>query len=87
MLNAVIVNPRDKEELALTLNGKKSKIKADDFIKSAIILGLPETVMPKLFAKYKALEERFIACVNESFLANELKDAYVDLISRRISKL
>lgn len=87
MLNAVIVNPRDKEELALTLNGKKSNIKADDFIKVAATLGLPENLMPKLFTKYKVLEEKFVSCIKDSFLSKELKDAYVELISRRIEKL
>lgn len=87
MLNAAIVNPRDKEELALTLNGKKSKIKADDFIKTATTLGLPENVMTNLFAKYKALEEKFITCIKDSFLTEALKDAYMELISRRIEKL
>ena len=84
MLNAAIVNPHDKEELALTLNGKKSKIKADDFTKAAATLGLPEKVMPNLFAKYKALKEKFITCIMDSFLTEELKDAYVELISKRI---
>ena len=87
MLNAAIVNPRDKEELALTLNGKKSKIKADDFIKAAATLGLPENVMPNLFAKYKAIEEKFIICIMDSFLEDELKDAYIKMISSRINKL
>lgn len=87
MLNAAIVNPRDKEELALTLNGKKSKIKADDFIKVAATLGLPENVMPNLFAKYKAIEEKFITCIMDSFLGDELKDAYIKMISSRINKL
>ncbi len=87
MLNAAIVNPRDKEELALTLNGKRSKIKADDFIKTATTLGLPENVMSNLLAKYKALEEKFITCIKDSFLTEALKDAYMELISRRIEKL
>lgn len=87
MLNAAIVNPRDKEELALTLNGKKSKIKADDFFKAAETLGLPENVMQNLFAKYKAIEEKFVSCIMDSFLSEELKDAYIELISRRIEKL
>ena len=77
----------DKEELALTLNGKKSKIKADDFIKAAATLGLPENVMPNLFAKYKAIEEKFIICIMDSFLEDELKDAYIKMISSRINKL
>lgn len=87
MLNAAIVNPRDREELALTLNGRKSKIEADDFVKVAKTLGLPDNVMPNLFAKYKAHEEKFITCIMDSFLVEELKDAYVELIRRRIEKL
>lgn len=87
MLNAAIVNPRDKEELALTLNGKKSKIKADDFIKAATTLGLPENVMQNLFTKYKALEGKFVTCITNSFLDEELKEAYVELISKKIEKL
>lgn len=87
MLNAAIVNPHDKEELALTLNGKKSKIKADDFIKVAATLGLPENVMQNLFAKYKAIEEKFITCIMDSFLEDEMKDAYIEMICKRISKL
>lgn len=87
MLNAAIVNPRDREELALTLNGRKSKIEADDFVKAAKTLGLPDNVMPNLFAKYKAHEEKFITCIMDSFLMEELKDAYVELIRRRIEKL
>lgn len=87
MLNAAIVNPQDKEELALTLNGKKSKIKADDFIKATSALGLPENIMSNLFAKYKALKEKFVTCIMDSFLSLDLKEAYVELISRRIDKL
>lgn len=87
MLNAVIVNPRDKEELALTLNGKKSNIKADDFIKAAATLGLPENVMQNLFAKYKALEGSFVKWIMDSFLLEDLKDSYVKLITKRLEKL
>ena len=87
MLNAAIVNPKDKEELALTLNGKKSKIKPEDFIKAASTLGLPENVIMNLFAKYKSLESRFAECVRQSFLSDELKEAYVELINKRLSKL
>ena len=87
MLNAAIVNPRDKEELALTLNGKKSKIKAEDFIKAAEILGLPENVIKNLFFKYKSMEGKFIDCINNSFLSDELKGLYIELISKRLSRL
>ena len=87
MLNAVIINPRDKEELALTLNGKKSRIKADDFIKAALTLGLPENVMPNLFLKYKSLEGKMEKYIRQSFLTEDLQDAYIMLIQDRLSRI
>lgn len=35
LLNVAIVNPKDKEELALTLNGKKSRLQKRDFVAAA----------------------------------------------------
>lgn len=87
LLNVAIVNPKDKEELALTLNGKKSNIKAKDFIIAASILSLPENVITNLFGKYKALGEKFIEYINHSFLTDELKEQYITLISERLSRI
>lgn len=87
MLNAVIVNSHDKEELALTLNGKKSNLRADDFIKAAETLCLPKNVIQNLFTKFKTLENRFVEYIRESFLTEELKEMYISLISNRINKL
>ena len=42
LLNAVIINPKDDEELALTLNGRKKKLQREDFIKSAATLGIED---------------------------------------------
>ena len=33
LLNVVIINPKDDEELALTLNGRKKKLQKEDFLK------------------------------------------------------
>mgnify|MGYP004443489977 FL=1 len=87
LLNVAIVNPKDKEELALTLNGKKSNIKAKDFIIAASTLSLPENVITNLFGKYKALGEKFIEYINHSFLTDELKEQYITLISERLSRI
>ena len=40
LLNAAIINPKDDEELALTLNGRKKKLQREDFIKAAATLGI-----------------------------------------------
>jgi serine/threonine-protein kinase HipA len=45
LINAAILNPKDDEELALTLNGKKKKLKHSDFIAA----GLKEKQLNGLF--------------------------------------
>ena len=52
MLNAVILNPKDDEELALTLNGKKKKLKRLDFISSGVIMGVEQKTIEHLIQKY-----------------------------------
>ncbi len=49
LLNVNLVNPNDDEELGLTLNGKKKKIKLSDFILLAKILQIPEKAMENSF--------------------------------------
>lgn len=36
-MRLAIVNPKDKEELALTLSGKKTKLRTNDFLDAAIV--------------------------------------------------
>lgn len=87
LINAVIVNPKDKEELALSLNGKKAKLKAEDFINMATNLGLTTNLLPRLLAKYTKLEAQFSECIKSSFLSEDLKDLYIALISKRLNRL
>ena len=51
LLNAAIINPKDEEELALTLNGRKKNLKRDDFIKAASTLGINTVVAERLIKK------------------------------------
>ena len=53
LLNVAIVNPKDKEELALTLNGKKSRLKLSDFLKASATMGIEKNVTMQLIASMK----------------------------------
>ena len=45
LLNAAILNPKDDEELALTLNGRKKRLKRTDFVAAGETMGIdPKTV-------------------------------------------
>ncbi len=87
MLNAAILNPLDDEELALTLNGKKKRIKRSDFISSGLTMGVENKTIERLIQKYARLLPKMNEIIDKSFLNDELKGKYSDLIGRRISRI
>lgn len=87
LLNAVIINPKDNEELALTLNGRKKKLQKDDFVKSAAILGIEGVVVERFVNKYIKLLPKFESFIQSSFLNEDLKEKYSELLKERINSL
>ncbi len=87
LLNAAIINPKDDEELALTLNGRKKRLKREDFIKSATTLGIEKVIVERLINKYVKLLPKFEAVIQDSFLSDELKDKYINLLKERLTRL
>lgn len=87
LLNAAILNPKDDEELALTLNGKKKKLKRSDFMTSGLTMGVEQKTIERLVAKYVKLLPEMQKLIGNSFLNDELKDKYAELISARIDRI
>ena len=84
MLSTALVMPEDTEELALTLNGKKRKIKKADFVASMQASGLEEKVINNIFAKFAKVKDRWFEFIDQSFLPDEMKDAFKAIIAERI---
>lgn len=87
LLNVAIVNPKDKEELALTLNGKKSRLKLTDFLKASATMGIEENVTMQLIASMKNALPAWTELIRNSFLSEDMKAAYLELIDKRIKAL
>ena len=87
LLNVVIINPADNEELALTLNGKKKRITRKDFVEAASRSGVSEKVLDGLIANFKQCLPAWERKIDESFLSEEMKTDYKELISKRMNKL
>ena len=85
LLSAAVSNPADDEELALNLNGKKKHITDSDFITAFKTCGVPEIVFSRIKKKYLDLLPKFEQEIQNSFLSEELKTAYIDLLHRRIN--
>ena len=87
MLSTALVMPEDTEELALTLNGKKRKIKKADFVASMQVSGLEEKVINNIFAKFAKAKDRWVEFIDQSFLTDEMKEAFKAIIAEKLSLL
>lgn len=87
LLNVAIANPKDKEEMALSINGKKARIKLADFLKSSDTMGIEQRVTLGLIDGLRNAMPAWIDLINDSFLSDEMKQNYLDLISRRMDVL
>ena len=87
MLSTNIVIPADREQFALTMNGKKQNIRRKDFIVFAESIGLPDKSAEKMLAKVWLLREKFSSMCSESYLPNEMKDSLQSLMIERFQAI
>lgn len=87
LLNVAIANPKDTEELALTLNGKKKRITLNDFKKAASQAGIPEKVIDGMAAHFRKCQPAWEALIDMSFLTDDLKEKYKSEITQKLSQL
>ncbi len=87
MLSTALVMPEDTEELALTLNGKKRKIKKSDFVSSMLGLGMKEKVVENIFGKFVKVKEQWFELIDISFLPDEMKGKYKNIITEKLNIL
>jgi len=87
LLNIAVANPKDNEELALTLNGRKTKLRLTDFLKAANTMGLEENVVMKLVDSLQKALPKWMQLIHDSFLKDELKEAYEMFIKQRLERL
>lgn len=87
LLNVSMVNPKDTEELALTLNAKKKRIKKSDFVRAMETSGISPKVFDNILAKYRKLLPKFNEIIDLSFLEKEDKEIYKQSITSRLARI
>ena len=87
LINVAIANPEDKEELALSLSGKKSNLKLNDFLRSATTMGLEANVVLRLIDNMRKALPKWKSLIQSSFLSEDMKDRYERLIMSRMNRL
>lgn len=87
LLNVAIVFPEDTEELALTLVGKKKKLKREHFEKLGEGLRLTPKQIKGTFNRMIKNKSRAFDWIDRSFLSKDMKTAYKELLEGRYRQL
>lgn len=79
--------PADKEQFALSMNGKKTNIRKKDFLIFTDECGITRATAEKLIENLVALEPKLLLMCDNSLLPPELKNRLMSIIAERIAVL
>ena len=82
-----IVIPDDKEESALTINGRKSKLARRDFDALALNLKIPERSKENIYTRFSEKLKQAEQWINFSFLPAGVKGEYLHIINTNKEKI
>jgi serine/threonine-protein kinase HipA len=86
LLSTKLAMPEDVEESALTINGKKNRLKRTDFDELAIKLGIPAKSSERVYAKLAKKQPEMLELIEQSFLPDNMKDKYAKLLIERLER-
>ncbi|MDM1528896.1 HipA domain-containing protein [Myroides odoratimimus] len=87
LLNVNLVFPDDKEDLALTLGGRKRKIKRADFDQLAVSLGITEIVKNNIYKDFSKQTDKVYDLIDRSFLTDEYKEDYKKIFNDKLRQI
>lgn len=87
LLNTLILIPDDKEETALTINGKKNRLKIEDFDKLAESLKISEKSLESIYKKFIKVKPKWDEFIQLSFLNDDVKLEYQEIVNNRFKKI
>lgn len=87
LLNVAIVNPDDQEELALTIDGRKSKFNRERMIEFGKKLGMSASQIKGVFNRMLRNENGALEWIQKSFLSDAYKEKYTTLLTERYHRI
>ncbi len=87
LVATALVNDADNEELALTLNGKKRKLKYADFVAAFLNAGLTKKVLDNTLENFYYCKLPMLESMSKSFLTDTYKKKFENLLSQRYRNL
>lgn len=87
LVAAELVVEDDDEEMALTLNGKKKRLKRKDFIAAMRNAKLTDKSIENIFQRFSRAQNQWVRMIDASFLPKEMKAAYQEMILKKMQQL
>jgi serine/threonine-protein kinase HipA len=87
LLNVTIINPDDKEELALSMEGKKKKFKPEHFKQFGEAIGLTGKQMDGVYKRLVDNKPVGMKIIDNSFLSHEMNKAYKEVLEERYARI
>jgi serine/threonine-protein kinase HipA len=83
LLATKLLVPSDKEDLALTLNGRNNNIRRKDFNIFAEYLEIEKKTIDKIYKRFYNALPLLEEWINKSFLSPEMKEKYIEMLNSR----
>lgn len=79
--------PEDNEEMAIPLNGKKSRLKKRDFLSLAAMMNIPDKAVSNIFERMEKGVKPALNFIDQSFLSPQVKGNYKNLLLSRATRI
>jgi serine/threonine-protein kinase HipA len=88
-VNSTIAMRNAKEEMALSINGKQSKLTRADLLDyyGSTRLELSNSIIGQMLAEFQAALPKWRDIIRRSFLSTALQERYQDLITEQAARL
>ncbi|MBW8015023.1 MAG: HipA domain-containing protein [Planctomycetes bacterium] len=87
LVSSRLVIPEEAEEMALTLNGKRNRLKRDDFLAFAKGMQIEAKYAESKIAELIALSNKFADMITNSLLTVQLQERFLEIAAQRLNRL
>jgi serine/threonine-protein kinase HipA len=87
LVSSRLVIPEEAEEMALALNGKRNRLKRNDFLVFAKSMQIEMKYAEIRIAELLAMSDKFRDMITNSTLTVQLQERFLEIITKRLNRL
>lgn len=86
IVNSRLVLPEEKEDMCLSIQGKKNRLSHEDFVRLSEHFGLTRKQADNSFSRLNELKPTIESMIGTSFLKESLKDTFLEIFRERTAR-